>query len=167
MVAVNWSWLPVTTVFAAGVLLFAGDAHRWQPPHHNSDWRAASRKIREAGIEAATPVVYPSPFIEAKPPLWRPDYPLPSFLYCHLTTYPAGGTPYLLPFEKSPEAENYASTLAGHALAASGKFYIYGGDVNVRRWQSWFSARQELAGWRSRRLGPFGDVDVALFEKSF
>ena len=160
-------WLLVTTVFAAGVLLFMGDAHRLLPPHHNSDWRAASRKIRESGIDAATPVVYPSPFIEAKPPVWRPDYPLPSFLYCHLSTYPAGGTPYLLPYEKSPEAEDYAATLAGRSLAASRKFYIYGGDANVRKWQSWFGARRELAGWRSRRLGPFGDVDVAVFEKVF
>jgi hypothetical protein len=159
-------WPLVTTIFAAGVLLFMGDAHRLLPPHHNSDWRAASRKIREVGIDAATPVVYPSPFIEAKPPVWRPDYPLPSFLYCHLLTYPAGGTPYLLPFEKSPEAEDYAATLAEHALAASEKFYIYGGDINVRKWQLWFSTRQELAGWRSRRLGPFGDVDVAIFEKT-
>lgn len=109
-------------------------------------------------------MVYPSPFIEAKSPVWRPGYPLPSFLYCHLQTYPVGGTPYLLPFETSPEAETYAAKIAAGGLATSRKFYIYGGDRNVHEWQEWLKLRNELRDWRSRRLGPFGDVDVVVFE---
>jgi hypothetical protein len=34
-------------------------------------------------------------------------------------------------------------------------------------WRGWFSARPELAGWRIRSLGPFGDVAVMVFEKNF
>ena len=159
-------WLPATTVFAVGVLLFVGDNRRLWPPHHNSDWRAASQAIHQAGTTAATPVLYPSPFIEAKSPIWRPDYPLPSFLYCHLETYPIAGKPFLLPFEMSPEAERYAASIVGTALTTSGRFYIYGGDINVHRWQAWFGGREELHGWQSRRLGPFGDVDAVLFERT-
>ncbi len=159
-------WRPATLVFAVGVLFMAGDNRHLFPPHHNSGWREASRKIQQSGLDAATPVVYPSPFIEAKSPVWRPGNPLPSFLYCHLQTYPVGGTPYLLPFETSPEAEAYAAKIAAGELATSGKFYIYGGDVNVHKWQEWLKSRNELRDWRSRRLGPFGDVDVVLFEKA-
>jgi hypothetical protein len=110
-------------------------------------------------------VIYPSPFIEAKPPVWRPDYPLPGFLYSHLPIYPIQGRAYLFPFEFSPEAIGYASELARGTLIASGRFLIYGGDRNVLNWSRWFAARPELAGWRHRLLGPFGDVEVALFEK--
>lgn len=158
-------WRPVTLMFGAGVLLLMGDNRHLYPPHHNSGWREASRKIQELGIAAATPVVYPSPFIEAKPPVWRPGYSLPSFVYCHLQTYPVGGTPYLLPFEMSPEAAAYAAAFTERALTTSGKFYIYGGDLNVHKWQQWFAERDELRAWRSHRLGPFGDVDVVVFEK--
>jgi hypothetical protein len=76
-----------------------------------------------------------------------------------------GGTPYLLPFETSPDAEAYAAKIAAAKLATSGTFYIYGGDINVHKWQKWFAERDELRAWRSRRLGSFGDVEVVLFEK--
>ncbi|HLY16393.1 MAG TPA: hypothetical protein VKR61_04180, partial [Bryobacteraceae bacterium] len=112
----------------------------------------------------STPVIYPSPFIEARPPVWRPDYALPGFLYCHLLIYPVSGTPFLFPFDRSPEADRYAAALAAGALEAAGRFVIYGGDRNVRAWQAWFAERPELAGWSNRRLGPFGDVDAAVFE---
>jgi hypothetical protein len=109
-------------------------------------------------------VVYPSPFIEARTPVWQPNYALPSFLYCHMLTYPVGGTPYLLPFIPSPESERYAASIAGCALASSGKFVVYGGDTNVGRWQYFFSRRSELAGWHIQTLGSFGDVAAVVFE---
>jgi hypothetical protein len=145
-------------------LVFTGGVPRLTPLHHNSDWREASRKIREQGIRPDTPVLYPSPFIEAQSPVWRPGYPLPSFLYCHLLTYPVGGTPYLLPYATSPEAERYAASIADSALATSQKFVIYGGDGNVHRWQKFFSQQPELALWHVRSLGSFGDVAAVVFE---
>ncbi|HWY49700.1 MAG TPA: hypothetical protein VNX70_20100 [Bryobacteraceae bacterium] len=44
-------------------------------------------------------------------------------------------------------------------------FVIYGGDHTVWFWREWLAARGELSGWRDRRLGPFGDVDVVAFER--
>ena len=41
----------------------------------------------------------------AKSPVWRPGYPLTSFLYCHLLVYPVSGDISPFPFETSPEAE--------------------------------------------------------------
>ena len=158
------AWKPSAAALGAGVLLFMGGVPRFAPLHHNSNWREAAREIRGLGIQPDTPVVYPSPFIEAKSPVWQPGYALPGFLYCHLLTYPVGGTPYLLPFIPSPEAERYAATIAGGALASSGKFVVYGGDINVNRWQYFFSQRPELAGWHSKKLGGFGDVEAVVFE---
>jgi hypothetical protein len=94
-----------------------------------------------------------------------PDYPLTSFLYCHLLVYPVRGDVSPFPFETSPAAEAAARRLAGGKLQNAAKFAILGGDRSVRFWSDWFRAQPELAGWRSRNLGPFGDVEVALFER--
>jgi len=118
-----------------------------------SDWRAAAAKVNQ--LDA--PVICPSPFIEGRWPVWQPDYPLPGFLYAHLEMYPIRGKTYLFPFETSPQAEQFAADVS----AQSKRFVIYGWNQNVRFWSDWFAAR----GWRARRLGPFGDVDVTVFEK--
>ncbi len=157
-------WKPFSAILAVAVLLVLGEwSHAW-PAHHASDWRGASAKANGLGFGPETPVIYPSPFIEARPPVWRPDYPLPGFLYAHLPIYPVQGKAYLFPFEFSPEATGFAARLAHDTLAASGRFMIYGGDRSVLAWRGWFAARPELAGWRNRRLGPFGDVEVVVFE---
>ena len=163
------AWKPSAAVLGAVVLLFTGGVPRLAPLHHNSNWREAARAISSEGISPDTPVLYPSPFIEAQSPVWRPGYVLPGFLYCHLLVYPVGGTPYLLPFASSteaaqPEAEQYAASITGGILASSPKFVIYGGDVNVKKWQKFFSARPELGGWRVKKLGSFGDVAAVVFE---
>ena len=157
-------WKMSALAMGAGVLLLTGSLRDLTPRHHNSDWRAAAEKFRRLGWPNTTPVIYPSPFIEAQTPTWQPDYSLPGFLYCQLLVYPAPGTPYLLPFKTSPEAEAYAATLGTGALLQAGRFVIYGGDVNVRHWRDWFARQASLEGWTYRRLGPFGDVDVAVFE---
>jgi len=157
-------WKPAAVILGTGVVLLMGGIPRFAPLHHGSNWREAAREIRSLGIQPDTPVVYPSPFIEAKYPVWKPDYALPGFLYCHLLTYPVGGTPYLLPFTNSIEAEQYAASLAGGVLSSSGKFVVYGGQLNVDWWRRFFSQRPELAAWHSRKLGDFGDVEVVVFE---
>jgi hypothetical protein len=158
-------WKPAAVILGAGVVLLMGGIPHLGALHHGSNWRAAAREVRSLGIQPATPVVYPSPFIEAKFPVWEPDYALPGFLYCHLLMYPVGGTPYLLPFTTSIEAEQYAATLAAGALASSGRFVVYGGQLNVDWWRRFFSQRPELADWHSEKLGAFGDVEVVVFDK--
>jgi hypothetical protein len=34
----------------------------------------------------------------------------------------------------------------------------------VNFWRAWFAHRPEFANWRQRRIGPFADVDIVLFE---
>jgi hypothetical protein len=157
-------WKPLAAALAVIVLYFTGHWHELSPVHHNSDWRTAAQVINRWAPDSAIPVILPSPFIEAKPPVWRPDYPLPGFLYSYLETYRISGKPYLLPFEDSPEAESYAAELAQGALARAPRFLIYGGDRNVWRWRNFFAQRPEMKGWQYRLLGPFGDVEIALFE---
>lgn len=157
-------WKPLSAALAVGVLIFFGQWRQPWPAHHNSDWREAVHKINEWSLGADTPVICPSPFIEARPPVWRPDYPLPGFLYSYLPVYKISGKPYLLPFQRSPEAEVYAAQLTRDTLAAKPRFMIYGGDRNVWMWRKWFASRPELRGWNNRLLGPFGDVEVAIFD---
>jgi hypothetical protein len=156
-------WKLPSIALACGVLLFLGEWRQPWPAHHPSDWRAAALAVKELS-DKGTPVLCPSPFIEAKPPVWRPDYPLPGYLYCHLAVYPIGGEPYLFPFQMSPEAERYAHSLFG-TLNTRSRFLVYGWDRQVLSWGNWLSEQPELSGWHKRRLGPFGDVEVILFEK--
>jgi Dolichyl-phosphate-mannose-protein mannosyltransferase len=159
-------WKPLTIAFAAGVLVMLGQWTQPWPMHHGSDWRMAARTIDEmAAAYPNLPVLCPSPFIEARPPDWQPDYALPGFLYCHLPVYPFRGKPYLLPFDDSPQAERYVTSLAQAAIPSSGRFVIYGGSGAVRYWRNWFSVRPEFADWHRERLGSFGDVVVELFAR--
>jgi mannosyltransferase len=159
-------WRPLAAVLGVGLLLYLGQWRTLWPRHHNSDWRAAAQAVNQIEAEAATPVICPSPFIEARPPAWDPGYPLPGFLYSHLAVYPIRGKPYLFPFATSPQAELFASAVARGALLASGRFLIYGWEPQVNFWRDWFARRPEFAAWRRRRLGRFADVDVVLFERA-
>jgi len=159
-------WKPLTLAFAAGVLLLLGQWSQPWPMHHGSDWRMAAHTVDQwASGNPDTPVLCPSPFIEARPPVWQPSYALPGFLYCHLPVYPFRGKTYLLPFDDSPEAERYVTGLAEGPIPASGRFLIYGSSSSVRFWRNWFSVRPEYSAWHRERLGSFGDVVVELFER--
>jgi len=155
-------WMPLTLTLGAGLLLFQANWTEACPLIHNSDWRGASTAIAALG-DAHIPVICPSPFIEAKPPVWSPRYALPGFLYAHLSVYPVAGRTLLFPFENSPQAEQYASKLISGELASAQRFAIYGSAKSAHDWRRWFTAR--MPGWTWRSLGPFGDVDVVVMEK--
>jgi hypothetical protein len=159
-------WKPLTLVFAAGTLIMLGQWREPWPMHHGSDWRLAAQTVDrwDAG-DPSTPVLCPSPFIEARPPVWQPTYALPGFLYCHLPVYPFRGKQYLLPFDDSPEATSYMEDLTSATLTRSRRFFIYGGSGSVRYWRNWFSVKPEFSTWHRERLGPFGDVVVEMFEQ--
>ena len=157
-------WKPLAAGLGLAVLITQGHWNRFLPAHHNSDWRRAARTVNAELTSGGTPIICPSPFIEARPPIWRPDYPTSSFLYSHLAGYPLHGTEYPFPFETSPEAEQYAATLSLNTLSKANRFFIYGSDTSVRFWRGWFSARPELANWHIHRVGLFGDVEVVVFE---
>jgi Dolichyl-phosphate-mannose-protein mannosyltransferase len=156
-------WKPVAVVLGLVVLVILGRWNHLTIPHHNSDWRGAARTLNQI-TDSSSPVICPSPFIEARDGVWRPDYPISSFLYSHLLVYRLVGRTLPFPFQTSRETEQYASTLAAQVLSQGNRFAIYGGEREVKFWQQWFAARPELSNWRNRRLGPFADVEVALFE---
>ena len=158
-------WKPAAVLMGACALALFGQWNEVWPPHHNSDWRAAARELNELGLPPSTPVICPSPFVEARPPAWTPNYKLPGFLYAHLLVYPVAGNTVLFPFAPTPEAEDYAVALVKGSLPAAGRFVIYGGNGPVHFWRDWFEKRPELDGWSHRSLGQFLDVDVVLFEK--
>jgi hypothetical protein len=159
------AWKRASLVMAAIVVIFIGGVPKLAPRHHNSGWRETAAEIRALGIRPDTPILYPSPFIEAQSPVWHPNFELPGFLYCHVEFYPVGGTPYLLPFVSSPDAERYASEIASTSLAAEDKFVIYGSDVRVEYWEKAFSRQPGLAGWNARQVAKIGDVEAVVFER--
>jgi hypothetical protein len=159
-------WKPATAIIGCAALLAAGEWREGPPHHHDSDWRGAAAALNREQASVAMPVLCPSPFLEAVPPVWRPGYPVDSFLYAHLVYYPVAGRTIPFPFADSPQAEAYATTLSGGTLSALPRFAIYGQARMTDFWRDWFTARPELAGWRVRRLGSFGDVEAVMFERA-
>ncbi len=159
------AWRPAAAILGLGALAAAGQWNRLWPQHQKSDWRGAARLVRELAADPATPVICPSPFVEARPPVWNADYQLPGVLYAHLDVYPPAGRVLLFPFDDSPQAESYAAQLTGTTLAPAHKFVIYGGAGQAGFWWKWLAARPELAGWSSNSRGDFGDVMVVLFSR--
>ncbi len=154
-------WNRLALALGAGVLLFMGQWGRLWPAHEGSDWRGAAREVNTRVLDSSTPIICPSPFIEARAPEWTPDYRLPGFLYAHLDYYPVKGRTLLLPFDASPEAERYAAALSKGALPVSRRFLLYG--WNVSYWQNWLASRPELRQWKVVRRD-FGDVSVVEFD---
>jgi hypothetical protein len=158
-------WKPAALVMGCCALITSGNWNEIWPSHHNSDWRGAAQAVNDLALPPSTTVICPSPFVEARPPAWTPDYSMPGFLYAPLLVYPVRGNAVLFPFATSPEAEDYATALAQGALPAAGRFIIYGGIGQADFWRNWFEKRPELAGWNHRSLGQFKDVEVVLFER--
>jgi hypothetical protein len=156
-------WREATLVLGLGVLIVMGQWSVSAPRHDNSDWRSASLAENRLAVAPDTPVIVPSPFIEARTPVWAPDYQLPGFLYAHLPVYPLRGKLYLFPFEKA-DGVQYATQIAADMRNGSSRFLIYGGDLNVRYWRDWFSGRPELQGWQNQ-TEKFGDVWLAVFTR--
>lgn len=155
-------WKRAALVLAFGAILFGGPWHPLWPRHHNSDWRAAAQAVNRVEAGGAIPVICPSPFVEARPPAWSPDYALPGFLYSHLDVYAIQAKPYLFPFQDSPQAEAFAGKLIA-PLATPRGFLIYGWEPQVHFWRDWFARQPQFASWHPQRLGPFADVDVVRF----
>jgi hypothetical protein len=158
-------WKQAALLMGCAALIVSNDWKNLWPPHHNSDWRAAAEAVNKLDLPESTPVICPSPFVEARSPAWTPDYHLPGFLYAQLEVYPVRGKILLFPFATSPEAENYATELAKATLQASNRFVIYGANGGAHFWRDWFARQPALARWKNRSLGDFKDVDVVLFEK--
>ena len=159
-------WKRAALLLGLVLLVFMGRWNRILLDHGVTDWRAAAHRLAVESSGAQIPVICPSPFVEAKSPVWRPGYPIASFLYSHLLVYRTPGKLYAFPYEPSPEGEKFAADLAGGALADAGRFFIYGGDGSVKFWREWFSRRPEFVTWRARRVFLYGEVELDEFAKT-
>lgn len=157
-------WKPMAALVGIGALLLLGQWSTVWPEHQHSDWRSAADLVNKQAPDATIPVICTSPYIEAQGANWRPDYPLPGFLYTHVSVYPLRGKLLLFPFERDPMAEAYAAAILPDTIIPAGRFVIYGGAGNVRDWRTWFARRPELTGWENRLIR-FGDVYVVLYSR--
>jgi hypothetical protein len=158
-------WKKASVVLAIAGLAWAG---RWSVawPHHSPDnWRQGASREARAAREADTPVVAISPFIEARSPIWTPDYHLPGFLYAPLFVYPLRGKIYPFPFSIAPDFEQYGERLVRGTLSKRARFIVYGGGQNAIRWAAWFASRPELAGW-SYTVDSAEAIKTIVFENS-
>ncbi len=159
-------WKPAALLMGVGALAASGNWTEIWPSHHNSNWRAAAQAVNRLALPPSVPVICPSPFVEARSPVWTPDYQMPGFLYAPLLVYPVRGNVVLFPFVTSPQADDYAAALVQGALPSAGRFVIYGANGGVHFWRDWFEKRPELSNWKHRSLGDFKDVDAVLFESA-
>ncbi len=157
-------WRPAVMAMALGALVFAGNWNQVWPAHDPAGWRPAAQYVNRLSDSADTPILCTSPFIEAVPPVWRPDYPLPGFLYAQLFAYPLRGKTYLFPFRPIDPAKDYAAKLSAETLPRFNRFLIYGGIPGAEYWRTWLSKRPELQGWHSDARD-FGDIRVVVFDR--
>ena len=134
------------------------------PEHDGADWRPAAEYARHTLDTPETPILCISPYIEAQPPVWRPDYPMPGFLYAQLVAYPLRGREYLLPFQPSDEARGYMATLAINILPRFRRFLIYGSKAQAEYWREWLAGRPDFETWRSEKRD-FGGLRVIVFDR--
>jgi hypothetical protein len=164
-------WRPITLALAVGALLSLGNWKTVWPDHDPAKWRDAAEYVNFVSAGSDMPAFCISPFVEAAPPVWRPDYTLPGFLYAPLFAYPLRAKAYLLPYDpggdfKPPgEADEYAESLADGELPWHEKFLIYGSIGAVSDWSAWFSSRLKTRNWRSE-VHDFGDIRVSMFRRN-
>jgi hypothetical protein len=140
-------WKHASVALAIAGLIWTGQWTVPWPAHTLENWRQASSDADLAAEEPDTPVIAVSPYIEARPPIWSPDYHLPGFLYAPLFVYPVRGRVYPFPFLRSPDAERYAAALLRDTLLKRPRFIVYGAGGNTLSWMQWFSKRTELSSW--------------------
>ena len=156
-------WKQASAVLAILALIAAGQWSALWPDHFPDTWRQGSLEEDLAADEPDTPVIAVSPFIEAQPPAWTPEYRLPGFLYAQLFVYPLRGRVYPFPFTRSEAAEQYAAGLLRDTLLKRTRFILYGAGRDTVSWVLWFTKRPELSNWRYIRGGAKA-IDVAVFE---
>jgi hypothetical protein len=157
-------WKPAALALAIGALWMKSDWHHvW--PNHDMNWRGAAYAVNQADSSPETPVICPSPFIEAQWPTWQPDRPVSGFLYSQLESYPIHGRIIPFPIKKTPITEKYAQDLSRTTLPEAGRFIIYGGQGDVDMWSKFFASQPELADWSKRSLGKFDGVGAAIFQR--
>ena len=132
-------WRTAAAALGIGALAAFGSWSTLWPAHEHSGWREAAAAVNRMA-SPGTPVICPSPFIEAR----LPDYPLPNFLFAHLAYYPIAGRILPFPFESIPPSMPGESTIL-----------VYGSRGGVSKIETWYTDRK----WHSERL-EFGDVWV-------
>ena len=157
-------WKQAAVVVAVVGLIAVGHWSVLWPHHSPDDWRDAAAAEHLAARDADTPVIAISPFIEARAPVWSPDYYLPGFLYAPLFVYPLRGRVYPFPFVVSPDVEPYGVKLVRETLTKRNRFIVYGGGQYALRWVVWFARRPELAGW-SYTVNRAEAIETVVFEK--
>ncbi|MDE3197358.1 MAG: glycosyltransferase family 39 protein [Acidobacteriota bacterium] len=158
------TWIRPVSV-AVGILALAlmGQWTRLRHPRHElSDWRTAAA-VERIAAGPATPVLCPSPFIEAKEPVWKPGYPIQSFLYSQLSYYPLRGNLRPFPFERSELSDLYSTKLLASELVPARRFLIYGSLGGADYVARYLGSRPELQGWSSQ-VRAFGDVMIVEFD---
>ena len=155
----HWKRAAATAAFVA--LAALGQWWQFWPIHVDEQWREAAQFERQVASET-TPVLSPSPFIEAQPPVWTPGYHLPGFLYSNLSYYPMRGQASVFPFSESRQGDTATVQLMRTRLIPARRFIIFGPIMGVDYLQRRLQLQPELIGWHSQAYR-FGIVYVVVY----
>jgi hypothetical protein len=154
-------WKRAAVIAATVALALLGQWDQRWPSHEGEGWREAADLERRMATDS-TPVMVPSPFIEALPPAWSPDYSLPGFLYANLSYYPMRGAASVFPYTESLQSDQAAQQLLRSKLIPSRKFLIFGPLNGVEYLYRWCEQQPELATWHAQ-AHHFGVVFVVVY----
>jgi hypothetical protein len=148
----------------AAALLSFGTHHLWVNPHLE-DWRTAAQTIRVAGVDANTPVLVRTGFIETAKPTWGLDIDRDSPLLAPLSRYPIPGRIILVPAHFNDDSVRYMNEVSTKLLEPAGEFLCLSRDVGDA-FQPWLSGRFSGKGFVVSKLGHADGVSVFRFRRS-
>ncbi len=157
-------WTAAAAVIAAMALVTGGHWGRMWPHHSRDNWKDGARTERALAGGSDTPVIAVSPFVEAQPPVWKPDYVLPGFLYAPLFSYRLEGAVYPFPMFVSDEGQQYGAKLLRETIVPRRRFVVFGSGRFPMDWVFWFAGRPELDGW-SYQVHRDDGIETVVFEK--
>jgi hypothetical protein len=153
---------------AAGALaifavLFLGVSRKFQ--HDVQDWRGALTELRSLVKDPAIPVAIPSPFIEAHSLATLADPRFHDALFSPLLYYGSAGKLVRLPFQLSPQAEQYAEQVTQSELGRANEF-IFLSLPNGYAQELWLRGRARAMGFLPHREQDFGVVRIVVFRRA-
>jgi len=152
----------------AAISLLSVPGGLWHPMAALSqeDWRAAAASLQNEGISESTPVLVRTGLIETTKIRWNLNIDRESPLLCPLYKYPVPGKIILLPYELTPEAEDYFQSAYSEVLQNVDSFVLitrnYGGVSVISWFRGWLASK----GFQASELGNNDGVSVLLFRRT-
>jgi hypothetical protein len=136
------------------------------PRHHSNDWRGAARALNEANKDSSMPVLLHPGYVEQKQYDWLDDKKRIPYLSAPLEAYPVRGKTMLLPYDAHAEQSLARLDALAARMGGPARFALVARTVAEKPFRAWLDGRFRPLGYEARDLGPFGNVNVVLYERT-